>query len=91
MKVGVTAAAIYHALRDKSETVSRKFGFAVTELYDTFGHRTVLRFSELKNTPSLLPQLFKFTPSKGRICWADNWGVGDNMRREQEGEIYVGY
>lgn len=37
----------------------------VMELYDTFGHRTVLRFSELKNNPSLSAQLFKFTPPKG--------------------------
>jgi outer membrane lipoprotein-sorting protein len=37
----------------------------VMELYDTFGHRTVLRFSGLKNNPSLSAQLFKFTPPKG--------------------------
>ena len=37
----------------------------VMELHDTFGHRTVLRFSELKNNPPLPPQLFKFTPPKG--------------------------
>jgi chaperone LolA len=37
----------------------------IMELHDTFGHRTVLRFSELKNNPSLSPQLFKFTPPKG--------------------------
>ena len=42
-----------------------KSDLAVMELYDTFGHRTVLRFSELKNNPSLSPQLFKFTPPKG--------------------------
>lgn len=37
----------------------------VMELHDTFGHRTVLRFSGLKNNPSLSPQLFKFVPPKG--------------------------
>lgn len=42
-----------------------KSDLVVMELYDTFGHRTVLRFSELKNNPSLSPQLFKFTPPKG--------------------------
>lgn len=42
-----------------------KSGLAVMELYDTFGHRTVLRFSELKNNPPLSPQLFKFVPPKG--------------------------
>jgi len=35
------------------------------ELHDTFGHRTMLHFSEFKNNPSLSPQLFKFTPPKG--------------------------
>lgn len=42
-----------------------KSGLAVMELYDTFGHRTVLRFSELKNNPPLSPQLFTFVPPKG--------------------------
>jgi chaperone LolA len=42
-----------------------KSDLVVMELYDTFGHRTVLRFAELKNNPSLSPQLFKFTPPKG--------------------------
>lgn len=37
----------------------------VMELHDAFGHHTVLRFSALKNNPSLSPQLFKFTPPKG--------------------------
>lgn len=49
---------ILMAFNAKSELV-------VMELHDTFGHRTVLRFSELKNNPSLSPQLFKFTPPKG--------------------------
>ncbi|MDP2805054.1 MAG: outer membrane lipoprotein chaperone LolA [Gallionellaceae bacterium] len=37
----------------------------VMELFDAFGHRTVLRFSELKNNPSFSPQLFSFVPPKG--------------------------
>ncbi|MDO8313353.1 MAG: outer membrane lipoprotein chaperone LolA [Sideroxyarcus sp.] len=37
----------------------------VMELHDTFGHHTVLRFTELKNNPSLGAQLFKFVPPKG--------------------------
>jgi outer membrane lipoprotein carrier protein len=35
------------------------------ELYDAFGHHTVLRFTELKNNPSLSPQRFRFVPPKG--------------------------
>ncbi len=35
------------------------------ELHDAFGHRTVLRFSELKSNPDLAPQLFRFVPPKG--------------------------
>ena len=35
------------------------------ELHDAFGHRTVLRFTGLKNNPSLSAQLFKFVPPKG--------------------------
>jgi outer membrane lipoprotein-sorting protein len=34
-------------------------------LHDSFGHRTVLRFSELKNNPSLSSQQFKFVPPQG--------------------------
>ncbi len=49
---------ILMAFNAKSELV-------VMELYDPFGHRTLLRFSELKNTPPLSAQLFKFVPPKG--------------------------
>ena len=35
------------------------------ELYDTFGQKTVLRFSKLQRNPQLSPQLFKFVPPKG--------------------------
>ncbi len=35
------------------------------ELYDAYGHRTVLNFSGLKSNPVLSSQLFKFVPPKG--------------------------
>ncbi len=38
---------------------------AVMELYDSFGHRTVLRFTDLKSNPSLPLQRFQFVPPKG--------------------------
>jgi outer membrane lipoprotein-sorting protein len=34
-------------------------------LFDSLGHVTVLRFSNLKRNPSLAPQLFKFEPPRG--------------------------
>ncbi len=37
----------------------------VMELHDAFGQHTVLRFTELKNNPSLSPQRFRFVPPKG--------------------------
>jgi chaperone LolA len=37
----------------------------VMELNDSFGHKTVLRFSGMKRNPQLSPQLFKFVPPKG--------------------------
>ncbi len=53
-----TFEKILMAFNAKSELV-------VMELHDAFGHRTVLRFTELKNNPSLGAQLFKFVPPKG--------------------------
>ena len=38
---------------------------AVMELYDNFGHRTVLQFSKLEKNPALPKQLFKFVPPEG--------------------------
>jgi outer membrane lipoprotein carrier protein len=38
---------------------------AVMELYDAFGHHTVLRFTELQSNPSLPAKLFHFVPPKG--------------------------
>jgi chaperone LolA len=53
-----TFEKILMAFNSKSELV-------VMELHDAFGHRTVLRFTELKNNPALGTQLFKFVPPKG--------------------------
>jgi outer membrane lipoprotein carrier protein len=38
---------------------------AIMELYDSFGHKTVLRFSGMRRNPQLSPKLFEFTPPKG--------------------------
>ncbi len=40
-------------------------GLAVMELHDSFGHHTVLRFTDLKSNPDLSPQRFQFVPPKG--------------------------
>lgn len=40
-------------------------GLAVMELYDAFGHHTVLRFTELKSNPALPAKLFHFVPPAG--------------------------
>ena len=37
----------------------------IMEMNDSFGHKTVLRFSSLQRNPQLSPQLFKFVPPKG--------------------------
>lgn len=37
----------------------------VMELYDSFGHKTVLRFSSLQRNPQLSSSLFKFVPPQG--------------------------
>jgi outer membrane lipoprotein-sorting protein len=42
-----------------------KSGLVMMELHDAFGHHTVLRFTGLKNNPSLSAQLFKFVSPKG--------------------------
>jgi chaperone LolA len=38
---------------------------AIMELHDAFGHKTVLRFTNMQRNPQLSPQLFKFVPPKG--------------------------
>ncbi|MFA6013792.1 MAG: outer membrane lipoprotein chaperone LolA [Gallionellaceae bacterium] len=42
-----------------------KSELVVMELFDSFGHRTVLRFSALKTNPQLAPHLFNFVPPQG--------------------------
>ncbi len=37
----------------------------IMELHDAFGHKTVLRFLNMKRNPKLSPNLFKFVPPKG--------------------------
>ena len=38
---------------------------SVMELHDAFGHKTVLRFTNMQRNPQLSPTLFKFVPPKG--------------------------
>jgi chaperone LolA len=38
---------------------------AIMELHDAFGHKTILRFSNMQRNPQLSPALFKFVPPKG--------------------------
>jgi len=59
-----TFEKILMALNGKSELV-------VMELHDAFGHRTVLRFTDLKSNPSLSQQRFRFVPPKGADVLGD--------------------
>ena len=43
----------------------------IMELYDAFGQKTVLRFSNLQRNPQLAPQLFNFVPPKGADVLGD--------------------
>ena len=43
----------------------------IMEMNDSFGHKTVLRFSGLQRNPQLSPQLFKFVPPKGADVLGD--------------------
>ena len=38
---------------------------SIMELHDAFGHKTLLRFTNMQRNPPLSPQLFKFVPPKG--------------------------
>ena len=42
-----------------------KSELVIMELHDSFGHNTVLRFSNMQRNPQLSPQLFKFVPPQG--------------------------
>ncbi|MFA6970310.1 MAG: outer membrane lipoprotein chaperone LolA [Gallionella sp.] len=46
-------------------------GLAVMELNDTFGHKTVLRFSAMQHNPKLPAQQFQFTPPAGADIVSD--------------------
>lgn len=46
-------------------------GLVVMELKDTFGHKTVLRFSAMQRNPRLSDQQFHFTPPKGADVLSD--------------------
>ncbi|MDP1633267.1 MAG: outer membrane lipoprotein chaperone LolA [Gallionellaceae bacterium] len=59
-----TFEKILMAFNAKSELV-------LMELHDAFGHRTVLRFTELKSNPALSPQRFQFVPPKGADVLGD--------------------
>ncbi len=43
----------------------------VMELNDMFGHKTVLRFSEMQRNPKIPEQQFRFTPPKGADVLTD--------------------
>jgi len=43
----------------------------IMELNDSFGHKTVLRFSGMQRNPKLSEQQFKFTPPKGADVLGD--------------------
>jgi outer membrane lipoprotein carrier protein len=46
-------------------------GLALMELYDTFGNKTVLKFSALQRNPEIPDRLFRFTPPKGADVLSD--------------------
>jgi len=46
-------------------------GLVVMELNDTFGHKTVLRFSAMQRNPKLAAQQFQFTPPAGADVVSD--------------------
>ncbi len=48
-----------------------KSDLAVMELRDSFGHLTVLHFSDLRRNPELPASLFRFTPPKGADVLGD--------------------
>ncbi|MGC2047447.1 MAG: outer membrane lipoprotein chaperone LolA [Gallionella sp.] len=46
-------------------------GLAIMELYDTFGNKTVLRFSAMQRNPKLAERQFRFTPPMGADVLSD--------------------
>lgn len=67
------------------ERIRLGFGFSgpeVMELSDSFGQKTVLRFTAFESNPKLDPGLFRFTPPKG----ADVIGESKKPRAGSAGE-----
>jgi chaperone LolA len=48
-----------------------KADLVVMELYDTFGHKTILKFSALQRNPDLSEKQFHFTPPRGADVLSD--------------------
>ncbi len=46
-------------------------GLVIMELFDTFGNKTVLKFSSMQRNPSLSSGQFQFTPPKGADVLGD--------------------
>jgi chaperone LolA len=46
-------------------------GLAIMELYDTFGNKTVLKFSAMQRNPKIAEDQFHFTPPKGADVLSD--------------------
>jgi len=46
-------------------------GLAIMELFDTFGNKTVLKFSALQRNPEIPDRQFRFTPPKGADVLSD--------------------
>ena len=60
--------AVAREAESNFETIRMGFGFSgleVMELADSFGQRTVLRFTSLQRNPKLDAALFKFVPPRG--------------------------
>ncbi len=57
-------SSVYMAFDDKA-------GLVVMELNDAFGHKTVLRFTNMQTNPKLPAQQFKFTPPVGADVVSD--------------------
>ena len=46
-------------------------GLAIMELFDTFGNKTVLKFSTMRRNPEIPDRQFRFTPPKGADVLSD--------------------
>jgi len=48
-----------------------KAGLVIMELFDTFGNKTVLKFTAMQRNPGIPEQEFHFTPPKGADVLSD--------------------